>query len=41
MLVKKQRKRHIFYILYRLKSKKGEGYIDMVVLTIVITNWTA
>jgi hypothetical protein len=35
MLVKKQRKRRIFYILHRLKSKKGEGYIDMVVLTIV------
>jgi hypothetical protein len=34
MLIKRQRKRRIYCILRRLKSKKGEGYIDVVVLTI-------
>jgi len=35
MLEKRQKKRRIYYILRRAKSKKGEGYIDVVVLTIV------
>jgi hypothetical protein len=35
MLIKKQKKRRIYCILRRAKSKKGEGYIDIVVLTIV------
>ncbi|MDR2559932.1 MAG: DUF4320 family protein [Oscillospiraceae bacterium] len=34
MLVKRQKKRRFYYLLRRAKSKKGEGYIDVVVLTI-------
>jgi len=40
MHIKKQKKRRIYCILRRAKSKKGEGYIDIVVLTIVSTGTT-